>query len=236
MASLPARTHLWFVVLFLCFVRHAVVDVSDVFDASLGSSFFDACLQRSSSRHRVNSVKAQPRQGTNIMPPKITTFFVAKPKPKGDAFIHWKARKISPGTTTVIQVELKARPGSFVVHATHGKAKLVSQPEPGKLEIEFEDIDLATFREQGPTMRRVIVDAADCSNPTAAPREWVEEDNSRMIQRRMHKVRTARFGAEQGVSNTVRSASGGQPAAVPKSKGKCVAASAQQQTVGAGSD
>ena len=100
----------------------------------------------------------------------LSAFFKPKPRADDDVFFQWKALKSVSGATTRVEVNLKARVGSYVVHTVHGKVKLISQPDPLKLEVEVESVNLDSFRAHGPATRREVVNAIDCTNPTALPR------------------------------------------------------------------
>ena len=71
------------------------------------------------------------------MSKQMTAFFKAKPKAPEPEMLHWKTRKPVEGTTAQVEVSLKARVGSHVMHTVHGKVTLVSQRAPDKLEIEI---------------------------------------------------------------------------------------------------
>jgi hypothetical protein len=63
------------------------------------------------------------------------------------------------GTTARIEAAVKARIGSSVMHAMHGKVTLIGQPMPGKLEIELTTVTT-----------RKIVDAVECYDPVGTVR------------------------------------------------------------------
>ena len=102
---------------------------------------------------------------------KLTAFFKPKPTAPEPEMIYWKTVKAGPdGTTARIEVNVKARVGSYVQHVTHGKAMLVDQPAPDKLEIEI-STDTSSWPAPGGIINtREIVDAADCSNPQGVAR------------------------------------------------------------------
>lgn len=104
----------------------------------------------------------------------ITSFFNKMPKTEAPSFIMWKATVRTPGSTALRDVDLKARPGSFVTHSVHGKVKLISQPEPDKLVVEVTTASLDTFLSQGPTITRETVNASDCTNPQAVAQSFHE--------------------------------------------------------------
>lgn len=135
----------------------------------------------------------------------ITAFFKPKPTEPEPEMLHWKTMKKITGTTSCVEVHLKARVGATVTHTVHGKVKLVGQPTPGKLEIEIEKINIDNYRNNWKSITREIVDAALCSNPTALARArdpsvyLQENDNTRTIQAKMKAVRKARFLLEQAL-------------------------------------
>ena len=141
----------------------------------------------------------QPRAGTSMTSTSITAFFKPKPTEPEPEMLHWKTMKKITGTTSCVEVHLKARVGATVTHTVHGKVKLVGQPTPGKLEIEIEKINIDNYRNNWKSITREIVDAALCSNPTALARArdpsvyLQENDNTRTIQAKMKAVRKARF-------------------------------------------
>ena len=60
------------------------------------------------------------------------------PKAPEPEMLHWKTVKAgAEGTTARIEVNVKARIGSYVQPPMHDKAMLVGQPAPDKLEIEI---------------------------------------------------------------------------------------------------
>ena len=84
--------------------------------------------------------------------------------------IRWKTMTGQQGTTARVEVAVKARVGSFVMHTRHGKVTLVGQPTPNQLEIETM-IDTSSWPVPGGVITsRVIVDAVECSHPTACAR------------------------------------------------------------------
>jgi hypothetical protein len=112
----------------------------------------------------------QPKQTS--MAGKVTAFFKAKPKAPEPEMIHWKTMKAVQGTTAQTEVPVKARVGSHVMHTEHGKVTLVSQPAPDKLEIEYiTDTSHWPGGAPGAMLKtRLIVDAVECSDPTALAR------------------------------------------------------------------
>ena len=102
------------------------------------------------------------------MTSKMTAFFKPMPKASEPEIIHWKIRKAVPDTTALLEVAVKARIGSYVMHTVHGKVTLVGQPAPDKLEIEYKEVNLRPHG--GITTQRVVVDAVECANPTAVAR------------------------------------------------------------------
>ena len=69
---------------------------------------------------------------------KMTSFFKPKATEPEPEMLHWKTTKPrGPGSTARIEVFVKARVGSYVTHAVHGKVKLLGQPAPDKLEVEI---------------------------------------------------------------------------------------------------
>ena len=71
------------------------------------------------------------------MPNTMTSFFKPKPKAPEPEMIYWKTTKAVKDSTAMVEVDVKGRIGSYVQHPMHGKVKLVSQPAPDKLEIEY---------------------------------------------------------------------------------------------------
>jgi len=65
------------------------------------------------------------------------SFFKPKPKAPKPEMLFWKTTKSFGDTTARVDINVRARVGSFVMHTEHGKVTLVGQPAPDKLEIEI---------------------------------------------------------------------------------------------------
>ena len=100
----------------------------------------------------------------------ITAFFKPKLKLPEPEMLHWKTMKAIKDTTERVEVDVKARVGSYVQHTVHGKVMLVSKPSPDKLEIEIKTDSTAWPSPGGIVSTRMIVDAVDCSDPQAVAR------------------------------------------------------------------
>jgi hypothetical protein len=159
---------------------------------------------------------------------KMTAFFKPKAKDTEPKMIYWKTTTSVKGTTAQVLVDEKARVGSYVQHATHGKVMLVSQPSPKKLEIEIQTDTSAWPVPGGIITMREIVDAVDCSDPQSVARArdasvYIQEptptDNTRTIQAKMMAVRRARFLREQGITESPTT-TGKAKKPVGKGKGK----------------
>ena len=151
---------------------------------------------------------------------KMTSFFKPKATEPEPEMLHWKTTKPrGPGSTARIEVFVKARVGSYVTHAVHGKVKLLGQPAPDKLEVEIKT-DTSQWPVPGGiiTMRN-IVDALDCSDPVAIarvrdPSLYLAEDSAEMVADELVKqaIEDALKQSDQDLHNSARAA--------PKSKGK----------------
>ena len=97
-------------------------------------------------------------------------FFQPQAKAPEPKMIHWKTKRQGlEGTTARVDVFMKARIGSHVMHTKHGKATLLGQPATDLLEIEIKTTDTSEWPVPGGILTtRKIVDALDCYDHAVA--------------------------------------------------------------------
>ena len=100
-------------------------------------------------------------------------FFQPQAKAPEPKMIHWKTKRQGlEGTTARVDVFMKARIGSHVMHTKHGKATLLGQPATDLLEIEIKTTDTSEWPVPGGILTtRKIADALDCYDAVAIARE-----------------------------------------------------------------
>ena len=141
--------------------------------------------------------------------------------------LRWKTTKPLKDTTALVEVSVKARVGSHVQHAQHGKVMLVGQPAPDKLEIEIKTDTSDWPVPGGIIISRKIVDAVECSDPQAParardPHVYMDTDSSERVAAALVRACCSAL-VRRAIATAINACGGAPQPAAGKASGKAKA-------------